>query len=304
MNKLLLGLLATVVLLGVTCLPAGRAFSVAHAEVVFPERPTGFVNDVAEVLSAEVQAALDAELSEFEKETGNEVAILTIPTIMEYSVEEYAVRIFEKWGIGKANEDNGILFLVVVDDRKVKIEVGYGLEGVITDGTAGAILDAEVVPWFREGNYETGIVAGTDEIVRILRGGTPPVSSSADEGEDLAGVFGFFFVFLLNTAFVSIGYMARTKSFWFGGIFGAVIGFFFSLAFGYFAIFVPAYALAGLVLDYLLSRYASHWTNGRGGGPGSFWTGGGGFGGGSSSGGGFGGFGGGSSGGGGASRSW
>lgn len=296
MKKLLPGLALLGVLLG-------GAFSV-RAETVesLPSRPAAFLSDYADLIPSDVRLGLEAELVALEKETGAELAVVTVANLGGSDVNLFAVELFKKWGIGKEKEDNGILFLIARDERKMRIEVGYGLEGQITDGTAGAILDQSVVPFFREGKYAEGVVSGVDEITRIVRGGTPPVPEEDSDFGGWANLAGWAIIIFFNTAFATFGFMARSKSFWFGGVVGAIVGFFFGLVFGYYFIFIPAYILLGLFLDFILSRYASSWTNGRGGGPGSFWTGGG-FGG-KGGGGGFGGFGGGSSGGGGASRGW
>lgn len=119
----------------------------------FPE-PTGHVNDFAQLLSSDYRQSLEQELVDFEEETTAEIAVVTIESLEGDSIEEYAVRLFEQWGIGKKEKDNGLLILIAKEDREMRIEVGYGLEPVITDGRAGRIIREKMRPAFREENYD------------------------------------------------------------------------------------------------------------------------------------------------------
>ena len=119
----------------------------------FP-RPIGFVNDFAEIFSNGFKSKLEKDLSDFEKETSTEIAVVTIRSLKADSIDNYAVRLFEQWKIGKKDKDNGLLLLIAKNERKIKIEVGYGLEPVVTDGRAGRIIRAEMRPAFKKGNYE------------------------------------------------------------------------------------------------------------------------------------------------------
>ncbi len=137
------------------------------ALAAFPA-PKGFVNDFANVISQGTQAKLEGMLEAFEKSTSNEVAVVTLPSLDGEPVENVAVSLFEKWGIGKKGKDNGVLFLVAPNERKMRIEVGYGLEGAINDALAGRILDEAVVPRFKAGDLDSGIAAGTLTIVKVI----------------------------------------------------------------------------------------------------------------------------------------
>lgn len=121
--------------------------------------PTGFVNDFAGVLSAADRERLEDLSSSLEARTGVEMAIVTVRTTGDESIQMYAVRLFEAWGIGKRGRDNGILVLAAMEDRRVWVEVGYGLEGVLPDGKVGAILDHHLLPAFKEGRYGDGLYA-------------------------------------------------------------------------------------------------------------------------------------------------
>jgi len=291
MNKLISGLLAAVTLALCSSAPL-------LADDFSPSQ--GYVNDFAGLLSASGRSLLENKLTSLESETGAEVAVVTVLDLGGTTVEDYAVRLFEEWGIGKEDEDNGILFLVALADRQMRIEVGYGLEPIITDGRAGRILDEDVVPSFQRGSYETGIIAGVNSIERYIREGTPP---SVIEENPLNTLLEDNIPLLAGLWFVTtwlIGIMGRTKSWWLGGVWGVILGIIIGLASGSQATtYILPFVMSGLglLLDYLISK------NYLKGGGGSGWFSGGSYGG-RSGGSSFGGFSGGSSGGGGASRGW
>lgn len=122
---------------------------------------TGYVNDFAGVISSANKSTLDSYLKELDKKTGAEVAVVTLPSLKGNSIEDVALDIGRKWGVGKKGKDNGIVILVATGDKKMRIEVGYGLEGVINDGKAGRIRDDYMIPFFRQGDMEKGIINGT-----------------------------------------------------------------------------------------------------------------------------------------------
>jgi len=273
----------------------------------FPS-PQGYVSDFAGLLSAEGKAQLEDQLSRLEQDTTAEVAVVTIKSLEGSTIEDYASRLFETWGIGKKGQDNGVLFLVAQEDRKLRIEVGYGLETIITDSRAGRIRDNDILPYFREDDYEKGIIAGVNAIETYIRGGTPPEPLAENPVSDSIGwTFPILIVATIVGSYLT-GFMARSKSVWLGGIFGGVVGVLMGLAVGGIAALIVCTILSGgfgAGLDFLLSRnYRNRKSKG---GPtswnktwGGFWGGGGG----SGHSGGFGGFGGGMSGGGGASGGW
>jgi len=146
-------------------------------------KPTGFVNDFAGIMRPETKAKVEGLLSAFERSTGNEVAVVTLPSLDGNTVEDVAVELFGEWGIGKKGQDNGILFLVAPSEKRMRIEVGYGLEGTINDALAGRILDQAVVPRFREGDMDGGIAAGSLAIVDVI-------SKKGELGFDAEGAYG------------------------------------------------------------------------------------------------------------------
>lgn len=131
--------------------------------------PTGFVNDFAGVLDSRDINTMEAIITAVEQKTGAEIAVVTVETVEPYgSLEQYSVELAHTWGIGKEGEDNGILLILAMKEREVRLEVGYGLEGAIPDGLAGEILDTSVLPAFRQGNYGEGFTKGVKAVAGII----------------------------------------------------------------------------------------------------------------------------------------
>jgi uncharacterized protein len=128
-----------------------------------------WVTDMPGMLRADTIARLNSTIGEFERTNGAEMAVVVIRSLDGVSIEETAVKLFELWKIGKESRDNGLLLLWSTGDRRVRIEVGYGLEGVLPDGKVGAILDAHVMPKFRSGEFDEGLLAGVDVLLRAAR---------------------------------------------------------------------------------------------------------------------------------------
>jgi uncharacterized protein len=286
----------------------GFAAGLASAKTSYP-RPLGWVSDFAGILSPDSIASLEDRLSTLERDTSAEVAVVTVKNLDGSSIEEYAAGLFQDWGIGKKSKDNGVLFIIAPDTSDVRIEVGYGLEPVITDGRAGRILDKEVIPYFKRGDYDTGIEAGVLAIEGYVRDGTPPSVVEENPVQKIIGSFKFPLYWLVILGFISVymlGFMARTRSIWLGGIWGVVLGLFLGFGFGglLWIVLLPlGLGLVGLLFDIVLS--SNYRGRSAGGQPTGWFPSGGGFrglGGGGS--GWFGGFGGGRSGGGGAGRKW
>ena len=302
--KRLLPLLSLAACLAVLVLPVSTALAQGPN---FPPL-TGHVNDSAGLLSTEGKAGLESKLAQLEKDTTAQVFVATVKSLEGESVDEYAVGLFEKWKIGQKDKNNGVLFLIALEDRKMRIEVGYGLEPLITDGRAGRIRDNDITPKFKLNDYEGGITAGVASIEKYIRDGTPPAPLEENPVKSAFGDWvGVLFFMTIITIYLS-GFMARSKNIWMGGVWGAIAGAIIGLAIGGIVAIIVAllvFMLLGLLTDFVLSRNyqklvesgkSTDWHRTGGG----FWGGGGGGGGG----GGFGGFGGGSSGGGGASGGW
>lgn len=262
-----------------------------------PGKATGFINDFAGVLAKSEVVALNEKAGEIKRATGVEIAVALIPSLGGEDGKTYATDLFAEWGVGEKGRDNGLLLLVAIEERELHIEVGYGLEGAVTDLQAKQIIDDLVVPAFRAGGYALGIRGALDAIGVLVTTGEMPSSSPKDSFGIDVGRTVFLFVLFLGQFLISL--MAKSKSWWLGGVFGGLAGtlvgyLFGSLLIGFFS--VVFLVGLGLFLDYVVSQH-----DGRGGPPFMFFGGGGSGGG---FGGGFGGFGGGSSGGGGASGRW
>jgi uncharacterized protein len=293
MSRLVAGLLLAVAFLGA----AG-----ARAEVAVPPLKTR-VTDLTGTLSAPQRQALEDKLAAFETAKGSQIAVLIVPTTAPETIEQYALRVAEQWKLGRKGVDDGALLLVAKNDRRLRIEVGYGLEGVMPDAGAKRIVSDVITPYFRQGDFNGGIQAGVDRMIRVVEGEPlpPPAprGASGSHGIDLGAVIGIVIVGL-----VLMGILSATLGRFFGGALGAggtgVMAFLSSASLPI-AIFA---ALAVLLLGGLLaggSGYRATRGGWGGGVPGGFGGGGrsGGFGGGGWSGGGGGGFGG-----GGASGNW
>jgi uncharacterized protein len=135
---------------------------------------TGRVTDNAQILSHATHQLLTESLKEHENRTGNQVVVLTISTLGGESIEDYAGRVFEEWKLGQIGKDNGILIIVVPNDRRMRIEVGYGLESILTDGMAGRIIRNIMGPKFKNGDYDGGITDGARAVMDVLEGGYLP----------------------------------------------------------------------------------------------------------------------------------
>ena len=243
---------------------------------------TGRVVDATGIIDPAERQSLTQKLADFEAKSSDQVVVVTVPSLNGEDIETYSNRLFRAWALGQKQENNGILLVVAPNDRKVRIEVGYGLEGVMTDALSSVIINGTIIPEFRTGDYSKGIVQGVDGILSVLSGDAAELEARArrnvqSSSDDVDWVFVVFIAFWCLIFFGGFGMAILTP------VFGRKIG-------------PGRYQWLGMVVDY---NNRGGGSGGRGGGS---WGGGGGW----SSGGGGGGFsgGGGSSGGGGASGSW
>lgn len=268
-----------------------------------PSKPTDIpIVDQTNTLTAEQKKTIADKLAAERQATGNQIAVLMISSLEDDALENYSLNVAREWGIGSKDRNNGVLLLIVKDDRKLRIEVGYGLEGALTDIRSNQIIRDRIRPLFQKDDYYGGIQSGVEGIIAAVHGEADPNLSSTTDTE---GYFPWEMVLFFGLiGFSWLGSMlARTKSWWAGGVIGGIIGaiflFFVSVAVGVFMIF--ALTVIGLLFDRAVSaNYRSHASHGDS--P-SWWAGGP-FIGGGGSGGGFGGFGGGGFGGGGSSGGW
>jgi uncharacterized protein len=265
-----------------------------------PGTPTGFVNDFSSSpISNELDTSLETKLTNFQKETSNEIAIVIIDSMKGDYIENFAVKLFEDYKIGTEKNDNGILILITKEEREIRIEVGYGLEGAVTDSHAKYIINTDIVPALRADDYALALNSSTDNLISMTKGeytGDISSVSSSTVGMFVAIIFWIFATFSMFA-----GVMAQSKSIWLGGILGMILGIIISVIIWNIFAVIPVLLFStifGLIVDFILSAigigpFIMNSGSGFGGG----------FPGGGRSGG-FGGFSGGSSGGGGASGSW
>lgn len=236
-----------------------------------PEKPNPprLVNDLAGVMTSDQVARLEQKLVAYDDSTSNQVVVVTIRTLNNYPIEEFSTALFRKWGIGNKNTNNGILILAAIDDRQIRIETGYGLEGAIPDIVASQIIRNDIGPAFRAENYYEGLDKASTSVILAAAGEYKAPEGYADRGRKRPGTGSSILVIIIIIIILSMinrrggggGFMSRR---------------------GYRGWGPPVIFPTG-----------GGWSGGGGG-----------FGGGGFGGGGFGGFGGGSSGGGGASGSW
>ncbi len=239
--------------------------SIAQAQnIIAKPSPATLVTDVAGVLTFEQKQALENKLVAIDDSSSNQIAVVIIPSLDGYPKEEYANKLFREWGIGNKKTNNGVLLLIAIQDRQIRIEVGYGLEGAIPDITALNIIDNDIKPAFKAGNYYDGINQATDNIAKAAVGEYKVKKAKKSKGKGGGGVF--LIILIIIFAILRGGRGGGGSNIGRGGF---------------------SDVATGMLLGSLLGGGGRH----GGGGWGD-------------SGGGFGGFGGGSSGGGGAGGSW
>lgn len=248
--------------------------SAALAELNFPA-PVGFINDFAGILNSQQKQELESVCAGLKQNTGAEMAIAIVKSVEPLDSKLYAVKLFEKWKIGEKGKDNGILLLLALEEKRIEVEVGYGLEGTVPDALAGRILDAYAVPYFKKGEFGEGIIQTAKALSKTIKGeeiALSPAKKSRTQGESSYLIYIILGVIILGLLFRKGGSVVM-------GIFGAIWGLGEAGIVG---------ALVGALVGFFFG-FLGIYSVGGGGGFGS---------------GGFGGFGGGGSGGGGSGRSW
>ena len=248
----------------------------AFADVAVPPL-SGRVVDQTGTLSSGDVAALTQKLRDFEARKGSQVAVLLVPTTAPETIEQYSIRVAEAWKIGRKKVDDGAILVVAKDDHKLRIEVGYGLEGALTDVTARRIIDEIITPKFKAGDFAGGIAAGVDRILGVIDGEPlpkPEPQQSFAGGEDR---FDILFNPIIIFAVLVAGSVLRSAlgrligSVATGGVVGALVWFTLgSLAFSLLSA-VIAFAFAMFAGSIASSNGRSGgWSGGLGGGGGSF----------------------------------
>lgn len=304
---------------------------------------TGHVSDFAQVLDAAQRSALEERLVQLRKKTGAEMAVVTLRSLEGGQIDDFANKLFQKWGVGKKGQDNGVLLLVAIEDRKARIEVGYGLEPILPDALVGRVLNEQLFPAFKQQRYAEGLDQAAQHIVGIVERGEPAGPGAGQGGSGPATVGEQLGMVLFLSVFVTLGFAAlgfsvggltgsiaslsSARSRWSalpGQLIGSAFFLIWGAGFGGIPFFIaaqqvpwaryvhgPLAAVSFALAAFLGWRNLKNWSGRSGGGRwfgGSSWSSGGGGWSSSSSSGGFssdfGGFGGGSSGGGGASGGW
>jgi uncharacterized protein len=301
------------VLFGAVLVPFALATSVHALDVPLKPKDNPIV-DQTNTLTQEQKQSLADTVAKERAATGNQIGVLMIKTLDGDALEDYSLEVARGWGIGQKDRDSGVLLLVVKDDRKLRIEVGYGLEGALTDARSSQIIRNRITPEFKQGKYYEGIQSGVTGIITAVHGEADPNLKAEGQPAGVSNKLPWEAIFW-GGIFVPVwlgSILARTKSWWaggvVGGIAGAIVGFFVGFLFWGIGAIVGL-AILGLGFDKLVSANYQKHAGKKGSGPPSWWAGGpwiggGGIGGSNSSSGGFGGFSGGSFGGGGSSGSW
>lgn len=254
----------------------------AFAEVPIPSLEHR-VTDLTATLSPEQQAVLEAQLADFERQKGSQVAVLIVPSTQPEDIAQYSIRVVEQWQLGRKGVDDGVLMLIAKNDRAARIEVGYGLEGVIPDAVAKRIVEDFMIPYFRTGNFAGGIDAGVERLISLIQGEALPEKKSASS----VGGLSEYFPLLAFLAVIGGGVLRAVLGKFLGGLInGGIVGLAIWLLGGglFFALVFALMAFVISLGDH--SGYRGGMGGGFGGsfGGGGFSGGGGGFGGGGASG--------------------
>ena len=190
-------------LVGTCLLVGGFAFG------ALPEKPSTYVADRAGILSAKTVSTLNAKLEAYERETSNQILVATFPALpSDYALEDFTQRTAEAWGVGQKGRDNGAVLFVFPSDRKMRIEVGYGLEGVLPDATAKSIIEYEIKPAFKAGDFDAGITRGVNAMIQATKGeyqGTGRTNADREDGGSDAGQFVILLIVVIFILIVMSG---------------------------------------------------------------------------------------------------
>jgi uncharacterized protein len=216
-------------------LPSSVAFAICLTTLSYSlalEVPplTGRIVDLAHLLTADVQTSLSDDLAEHERKTGNQIAVLTLPSLEGEPLEEYSHRVATAWKLGQKGSDNGVLLLVVPRERRLRIEVGYGLEGKLTDAHTSRIIRNIIVPHFKTGDFAGGIAEGLKAIVGTLEGTEPLPTRPPNTERETDHAWNVLLIAVILGAFIGlmVGRPLRTL----GGVLGGALSFFLGMPAG------------------------------------------------------------------------
>ena len=260
-------------------------FTTIRAQVEIPEL-SHRVTDLTATLSSQQTTALENRLAAFETKKGSQIAVLIVPTTQPEDIAQFSIRVAEAWKIGRKNIDDGVILIVAKEDRKLRLEVGYGLEGAIPDAIAKRVIAETITPLFKKGDFTGGIDAGVAQLMQLIEGESLPESDNEPSAQMNEGAFMFILLGGLIAGFILSVMMGRVMGGMLAGLgTGALVALFFGLSF--------AVVLIGLMVFFIVgvrhSGGGNGWSSGGGGfggGNGGSWSGGGGgsFGGGGASG--------------------
>lgn len=263
---------------------AGWAFS-AWAQVAVPELSRR-VTDLTATLSGEQVTALENKLAAFETQKGSQIAVLIVPTTRPEDIAQFGIRVADQWKTGRKKIDDGVILIVAKDDRTLRLEVGYGLEGAIPDAIAKRVIAETITPYFKSGDFYGGLDAGVTQLMQLIEGEPlPPPSASGQSQGDGEGAFVILIVGGIVAGWLLSALMGRPAA---GGIAALGSGVVGALLLGLtpLLLFIVVFVFAGVASGF---RRGGGWSSGGGGGwggsgGGSWGGGGGGFGGGGASG--------------------
>ncbi len=246
----------------------------ALAQDLQPVPPlTARVVDLTGTLSAVQRQSLEERLRAFEQRKGSQVAVLIVPRIAPETIEQYAIRVADQWKIGRSKIDDGAILLIAKEERQLRIEVGYGLEGALNDATAKRIVDDIVVPHLRSGDFAGGIDAGVDRILRVIDGEPLPApADSAQANADASPLLPLLFFGALMLSGLMRALFGRGKG---ALVAGGLLGFAAWMLSGVLLLALIA-AVVGFVMTLAGGQMGRGWRGGYRGGPGGGWGGGGG----------------------------
>jgi uncharacterized protein len=220
---------------------------------------TGHINDTSGLLTPHTRSYLESVLADLERERSHQVMVLTIAKLKGENLEDFSLQVAQQWGIGQEGKDNGILLLIVQKERKIRIEVGYGLEGELTDLMAGRIIRNVIAPHFKQGRFDRGVVEGVMAIADALRG-EPKTSENAGEAPEepyliLLVVIGFLVCFIFLVLLMRQGFLSPAAV---GGIFApAAVTFFYDPSMAQILSLAAAGFAVGLMFALIRRRFRS-----------------------------------------------
>ncbi|MBI5025444.1 MAG: TPM domain-containing protein [Nitrospirae bacterium] len=212
----------SILLVVIFCLP-GAAFCLD-----IPRAQNAYINDYAGLLSSSVATDLNNTLYNYEQQTSNQVVVAVFDSLGSESLEDFSIRLAQQWKIGQKGRDNGVILLIFKTDRKIRIEVGYGLEGYLTDAVSSSIIRNEIVPYFQKGDYDNGVLSGVKAIIAATKGAYKAKSNPKKSSDNWLGL-----IILISPILILLHFLLRTRAWtvssrghrtYHGGFFGGGFG--------------------------------------------------------------------------------